>query len=167
MYRDLVSRKRKSPRCERRHSTFDSIRESQLRIIIVAQARGVVSTGRPLAMQPRGALDCVPIEPAEVGRKRREPAKCGVEQPHASAKRPALEMMVGGGDLNQSPKELLDVGLRDEPKLLPRFVRVPELARVEVLDAADEVGREFGDRSLPGCAAISLSSFAAGCRSRR
>ena len=73
----------------------------------------------------------------------REPSQSCIEQPHATPKRAAFQMMVRSSDLNQALEELFEIGFRREPELFPRFVSVPEFESVEVLDAAKEDRHEI------------------------
>lgn len=62
----------------------------------------------------------------------------GVEKPHTAAKRSALDMVIRGGELDESLKEAAKVPFRLEPESLPGLVRVPELMAVEEGDAGGE-----------------------------
>src|SRR5437867_2406808 len=53
-------------------------------------------------------------------------------------------MVIRGSDLDEPLQELFEIGLRREPERLPRFVGLPELLGVEVLDALQEVVFEVG-----------------------
>ena len=77
-------------------------------------------------------------------RKRGKTAHRCLEKTHTPTERAALQVVIRGGELNESLQILLELGLRDQPELFPRFMRFPELARVEVRDAANEQGGEFG-----------------------
>jgi hypothetical protein len=72
-------------------------------------------------------------------REPREFRECRIEEPHAAAQCPALDMVIRGGELDQPLEEGLPVARGLQPELFPRFMRVPELLRVEEGDA-------FGDR---------------------
>ena len=83
------------------------------------------------------------IEAAIWIRKCFEAAECGVEQPYAPAQRAALEMVIRRRKLNQSLEVLIEIRLRGQPDLFPRFVSVPEFSGVEVFDAAEEMRAEL------------------------
>ena len=59
----------------------------------------------------------------------------GVKQPHAAAKRPALNVVLRRRELDQTLKKDLLLAGRLQPDFFPRFVRVPELTLVEKRDA--------------------------------
>ena len=97
-------------------------------------------------MDARRAHRLVAIEIAVRIRKCTETANGRVDKPHAAAKSAALEVVIRSGELNQTLKILLEVRLSDEPDLLPRFVSLPELRSIEVLDPAEEMRGEVGFR---------------------
>src|SRR5438094_8268931 len=53
-------------------------------------------------------------------------------------------MVIRRRHLNEPLQELFEVGFCDQPERLPRLVSFPELARIEVVDALEEVGPEVG-----------------------
>jgi hypothetical protein len=88
---------------------------------------------------PRRKLDCfLPMDTRISGRKSFEPPQCGVKQTKAPAKRPALDVVVSRRKLDQPLEKLARLTLRNEPMDLPGFMSVPELVRVEEVDARDE-----------------------------
>lgn len=58
-----------------------------------------------------------------------------VEKADRATIRAALDVVIRGRKLNQSLEKRLLVAGRREPELFPRLVRVPEVVRVEELDA--------------------------------
>ena len=71
------------------------------------------------------------INTAVRGRKRFEFLQSRVKKAHAAAKRPALDMVVRGGELDQTLEEQLPGTGGGEPEPLPRLVRFPEFVGVE------------------------------------
>jgi hypothetical protein len=61
--------------------------------------------------------------------------ECGVEETDCASKSPALNVVIRGRKLNQALKKGLLVAGRREPDFFPRLMRVPEVMRVEELDA--------------------------------
>src|SRR5262245_62718743 len=61
--------------------------------------------------------------------------------------RATLDVVVGRGELDHPLQKLLDVRLRGEPDRLPRLVRFPELVRIEVRHAFEEVRAVDGFQS--------------------
>lgn len=72
------------------------------------------------------------------GRKSFQTAQCGVKQTNPAAIRPALDMVVGGGELDEALEKLPRVAARRQPVDFPGFVRVPESMRVEELYAREQ-----------------------------
>ncbi len=63
-------------------------------------------------------------------------SESGIEQPHSTSRRgSALDVVIRGGELNEALQELFAIAFGSEPELLPRFMRVPEIVRVELGDA--------------------------------
>ena len=86
-------------------------------------------------MDLRALDNILPIEPVKIRRKAFQLLERRVEQTHRSRKRPAFHVVVRGRELDQSlveEDEIVVVGF--EPKLFPRFMRVPELPFVEEPD---------------------------------
>ena len=79
-----------------------------------------------------------PIEAEIVRGKGREPLQRRIEKPHRAAQRAALRVVIRGRELNETLIELDVVAVGFEPQRLPRFMRVPELGGVEVINALGE-----------------------------
>src|SRR5712692_8205024 len=104
----------------------------------------------PLPVPPRRLFGPSPVQTAPDGGKGGKPLQRRVEEAHRAAERAALHVVIGRRELDEALEKLLDVRLRDQPDRLPRLVRFPELAPVEVADAGEEVRFVigFGQRSL-------------------
>lgn len=89
-------------------------------------------------MFSRSCNDVCAIHTEKVHRDRCKFRKSGVEQPDRTAKRAALHVVISGGELDQTLEKRLFVTARSEPETLPRFMRVPELPRVEELEALEQ-----------------------------
>ena len=81
----------------------------------------------------------LPVEIEKVHRERCKFRESGVEQAYRAAKRAPLDVVIGGGELNQALEKSFLAALRNEPHPLPRFVRVPEALFVEEGDAFREI----------------------------
>ncbi|MEA2235912.1 MAG: hypothetical protein QOC81_636 [Thermoanaerobaculia bacterium] len=99
-------------------------------------------TGYPPAMTMRGQLRGGAIDAAPPLRKRLQLSESGIEESQTSRKCTALNVVIRGGKLDEALKKKVNVGLRLEPDRLPRLMRVPELAVVEVLETSPEMGFE-------------------------
>lgn len=85
---------------------------------------------------PARDVDHVCAIDARVARRKAfELRECRVEEADPAAIRTALDVVVRGRKLNQALEKGLLVACRREPDLLPRLVRMPEVMRVEELDA--------------------------------
>ena len=82
-------------------------------------------------MPSRGVDRIFAIDIFESVRQGSELLQRGVEEADRAANRAALHVVIRRGELDQSLKKRLLVAGRLQPDLFPRFVRVPELVRVE------------------------------------
>ena len=98
----------------------------------------------PLSVTPGGLFDRGPVDPAKTFRKVGQLLQRRVEKAQAAGIRAAFYVVICGGELDEALKKTMDVRLRFEPDRLPRLVRIPELGRVEMIEAGAKVRHEVG-----------------------
>ncbi len=99
----------------------------------------------------------VAINAAKCRRIRLEALQSRFKESSRAAIRATLHVVICSGNLNETLKKLLDVGLRNQPDRFPRLVRLPEASRIEMIEAFAEVMLEIGLRhKLPSCRVAGL-----------
>ena len=143
LYRVLNRARAKSPSIKWRRRSAICDNEAQHRILVFTESLVSFFVAEalrsPLTVRARKRFRGRAIQITESRRKCLEASQACVEQSHATGESTALQMMVRGGNLDQTLEKLLDVGFSSKPDLLPCFVRIPELARIEVGNAAQEM----------------------------
>jgi len=87
-------------------------------------------------MNRRSCTSFCAIHVLVIIRKWIQASESGIEQSHGTSRRgPALHVVIRGGELNEALQELFAIAFRSEPERLPRFMGVPEIVGVELVDA--------------------------------
>jgi len=61
----------------------------------------------------------------------------------------SFDVVIRGRELDETLQKKMNIRLRLQPDRLPRFVRIPELGGVEVIESGAEVGSEVGLAQSP------------------
>ena len=126
---------------------------AQRRILLgVETGAGVTfldQSGRPLRVNCSARRGATAINPAIRIGELREPPRSRCEKAHSSAERSPFHVMVGRCQLDEPLQVLPDLRFRGQPDRLPRLVRFPELLRVEMRQALQEMRTEVGFQFCP------------------
>ncbi len=97
-------------------------------------------------MTARRQLRGGPVDPAPPFWEPLQLLQRSIEKPKPARIRSAFDVVIGRGELNEALQKNVNVRLRLEPDRLPRFVRIPELASVEMIEPGAEVCGEVWSR---------------------
>ncbi len=123
------------------------------------------NAGHPLPMTVRCQLGGGPIDPAPALGDPFQLLQRRVEKPQSARKSSTLDMVISRSELDEPLKKNVNVRLRFEPDRLPRFVRIPEFAGVEMIEPGAEVCGEL-DHALAAGFALSRPPSFPGATSR-